>query len=104
MKNPNDWPLLSIGTRVTFVTGMDRRGPSAIAVDLEDTSRQTGIIARIPPGQEFGFIRAVNGDEYYFHFKSVLSPEDAKPQLGDRVKFALGANRQGPCAVDVTIE
>lgn len=49
MKNPNDWPLLTIGMKVTFMTGMDRRGPNAIAVDIEDTSRQTGTIARIPP-------------------------------------------------------
>ena len=104
MKNPNDWPLLTIGMKVTFMTGMDRRGPNAIAVDLEDTGRQIGTIARIPPGQEYGFICAVSGDEYYFHFKSILAPEDAKPQIGDKVRFTLGANTQGPCAVDVTIE
>jgi cold shock CspA family protein len=104
MKNPNDWPLLSNGTRVTFIIGVDPRGPRAIAVDLEDTNRQPGTITGLPPGQEYGFIRAVNGTEYFFHFKSILAPKDAKPQLGDRVKFALGANRQGPCAVDVTIE
>ncbi len=104
MKNPNDWPLLSIGTRVTFMTGMDRRGSNAIAVDLEDSDRQPGTIIGLPSEQEYGFISAVNGIEYYFHFKSILAPEDAKPQIGDKVRFALGKNTQGCCAVDVTIE
>jgi cold shock CspA family protein len=104
MKNPNDWLLLTIGTRVTFMTGGERRGPSAIAVDIEETYRQTGTIARIPPGQEYGFILTGSGIEYFFHFNSILAPEDSKPQIGDKVRFSLGENSQGPCAVDITIE
>jgi len=92
MKNPNDWPLLMIGMRVTYMTGMDRRGLNAITVDIEDTNRQSGIIVRLPPEQEYGFVRADNGIEYYFHFKTILAPDGVKPQIGDKVRFSLGEN------------
>lgn len=104
MKNPNDWPLLTEGTKVTFMPGMDRRGPNAVAVDIEGTSRETGIIARLPIGKDFGFILADSGIEYFFHYNSILVQDNTKPQIGDKIKFVLGSNSQGPCAVDVVIE
>ena len=104
MKNITDWPLLTIGMEVTFKTGLDRRGPSAIEIAIKDKILQTGVIARIRPDLEFGFIRASSGIEYFFHFNDIIGPESVKPQIGNKVRYAIGENSRGPCAIDVTIE
>ena len=104
LKNPNHWPLLTIGMKVTFLAGIDQRGPNAISVSLDATDRRIGTIVRIPTGQNYGFIRGDSGDEYYFNFRSLLVPEGTVPQIGNCVRFAIGTNKEGPCAINVTLE
>jgi len=104
IKDINEWPFMKIGTKVTFIKGMDRRGPSAVAVDILDCEAQTGEIVRIPYKQEYGFIRALDGKEYFFNFKSVISPKGAKPEIDNKVSFTFGENSSGICAVNVNIE
>lgn len=62
-----------------------------------------GTIARLVRDRGFGFIKAEDGIEYFFHRSSCArnSPFDAL-QEEDPVEFEEGGGAKGPRAADVT--
>ena len=61
-----------------------------------------GRIVRVNSLRELGFINCIDGKEYFFYFDYVLSARD-RIKEGSPVRFTLGSNRNGPCAMRVTI-
>ncbi len=54
--------------------------------------------------QSFGFILGEDGKEYFFHFRAIRTPlEPGEVILGKPVRFELGANATGVCAINVQI-
>jgi LuxR family glucitol operon transcriptional activator len=70
-----------------------------------DKSRaMTGVIVRVFSDRSFGFLRAQNNEEYYFNFAGVeqdLLSHGINP--GARVKFTIGENFHGICALRVDL-
>ena len=79
-------------------------GSNGLVLDVEDQEYEHGTIVRIPQGQDYGFIGTDNGNEYFFHFNSIRAPQNTVPRIGDKAKFVIGTNRQGPCAIEVIIK
>lgn len=63
----------------------------------------TGIIDYLPKGQRYGFILGDNSPRLFFHESESKIPW-AEIQNGIRVKFKIGENRNGPCAIQVARE
>jgi LuxR family glucitol operon transcriptional activator len=62
----------------------------------------SGHISGIPKGKPFGFIIVVGGESYFFHRSHLVRPEEfSKLRVGMPVRFALGTNERGMCAVNV---
>jgi ribosome-associated translation inhibitor RaiA/cold shock CspA family protein len=59
-----------------------------------------GLVARLAPAQDHGFIRADDGREIYFHRNSVLTGFD-RLRVGAEVHFAEEEGRDGPQASSV---
>jgi LuxR family transcriptional regulator, glucitol operon activator len=67
-------------------------------------TRLPGRIKRLG-GLDFGFIVTPQGDEIFFRRSAVRNPgEWTALRLGDAVSYSPGANRKGPCALDVVPE
>jgi len=104
IRNYDDWSHLKVGSRVTYLKGMDRRGPNAIAVERSEKDIHSGIIIRIPDEKKYGFIRTNDDKDYFFHFNSIISEKNLSPEVGDKVSFRFGSNEKGICAIEVVLE
>lgn len=73
-------------------------------VELRLVHRLDGVIRLLRTEKEFGFVRCVDGREFYFSFKALHTPgARSNLSIGQRVSFDLGTNRRGVCAVDVRV-
>jgi CspA family cold shock protein len=61
----------------------------------------TGTIKRLIADRNFGFIRAENGQEVFFHASAVSSNEFHALQVGQEVNFDLERGEKGPKAANV---
>jgi LuxR family glucitol operon transcriptional activator len=63
-----------------------------------------GTVIRVVRERGFGFVRAPDGAELFFHVSN-LGPHTSWDDLneGDSVVFRRGSNDRGPCAVDVQL-
>ena len=65
---------------------------------------RSGQIDNLPPGVKYGFIEDQDEDKWFFHYNSLLNKNDwSKLRRGAEVKFVVGENYQGRCAVSVSL-
>lgn len=121
--NPEEWHLITVGTRLTFIEGSDTRGPKALRVVLDKgantatlmpivqpppanaVQRFAGRIVRLPLGESYGFLSTEDGERYFFHSSQVRGPHEwHQLRIGQRLTFSIGRTNKGPCAVDVVTE
>jgi LuxR family transcriptional regulator, glucitol operon activator len=72
--------------------------------DIAETTGETrqGIIKIIPPAVSYGFIADDSGKEWFFHRNHLVKKEAWDSLIsGQRVKFKIGRNAQGECAVRI---
>ena len=95
--------------RVTAVTSVGRsiRYVGSVKPDSKSKALGTsgsGWIDYLPSGVRYGFIREQDGNRLFFHYDSLKSKDDrTKLSLGAEVRFTVGKNNQGVCAVAVTL-
>jgi ribosomal subunit interface protein len=61
------------------------------------------VVARLFPQEGYGFLRAPDGHEIYFHEKSVLNGAFERLEVGDEVRYAEEPGDDGPQASTVTL-
>jgi tetratricopeptide (TPR) repeat protein len=72
---------------------------------VADPNEYSGVVQRILPYKDFGFLSLDNGAEYFFHRKSLRQSQDwSRLKPGVKVTFRLGVNKTGPCAVNVALD
>ena len=49
----------------------------------------------------YGFIRATDNHDYFFHIKDVLDINEPDMEAGIEVVFVLGSNAKGPKAIEI---
>jgi len=102
----------------------ERHGDLTFAIDdafkharrqLQDQVRRTqgqvkhregppaGMVARLDPSGEFGFIESADGQEIYFHRNSVLDESFSRLQVGSRVTYAEEPGEKGTQASTVRL-
>jgi cold shock protein len=62
-----------------------------------------GMVARVMADKGFGFIRAENGQEYFFHQSAVLGARIYELREGQPVTFEAGQGPKGPRAENVQL-
>ena len=62
-----------------------------------------GTVVRFDPAGEFGFLRANDGHEIYFHRNSVIDGKFTELAVGSRVMFADEIGEKGPQASTVKL-
>ena len=70
--------------------------------DTENNSDMGGTIVRLVRNREFGFIQGEDNEQYFFYLNYVVSGYERITE-GSLVRFKVGSNRSGPCAVYVTV-
>lgn len=63
----------------------------------------SGLVVRLFPEQDYGFLRTPEGREIYFHRNSVLHSGFDRLEIGTRVRFEEEEGIQGPQASTVSI-
>ena len=63
----------------------------------------TGRVRHFNDKLGFGFIRAENGLDYFFHFSSLLIDGYKTTAAGDQVTFEVGEGKKGPVAQGIMI-
>jgi len=63
-----------------------------------------GEVVRLFPYEGYGFVRAADGRELYFHEHSVLDGAFDRLEVGTRVRFAEEAGEAGPQASSVAVK
>ncbi|MBX9738564.1 MAG: cold shock domain-containing protein [Beijerinckiaceae bacterium] len=66
-------------------------------------AQPVGVVVRLDPSGEFGFLQASDGHEIYFHHNSVLDAAFGRLQVGARVAFVEEAGNKGPQASTVRL-
>ena len=67
-----------------------------------DANEHRGIIKSLRAGTSFGFITDAEGIDWFFHRSHLAKKQDWNSlREGQRVRFKLGYNPQGKCAVNV---
>lgn len=86
---------------------------AAIQRQLEDAAREMrgdtkthepvprGRVARIFPGEGYGFIETLDGREIYFHENAVVNGAFGDLEVGSEVRFSEGRGIEGPQATSV---
>jgi len=65
----------------------------------------SGEIIRLPIHENFGFIKADHGIDFFFHRAELVNPEEwGRLSVGDRLEFVVGVREQRPCALRVRRE
>ncbi len=60
-----------------------------------------GTVARLVPGEDYGFLRDIDGREVYFHRHSLLDGGFDRLSVGDEVHFIEEQGNKGPQATTV---
>ena len=66
-------------------------------------SKSTGTVKWFKPEKGFGFIEQENGNDVFFHFKSLNMEGFKTIDAGKRVEFDLAENPKGLEAKEVTL-
>lgn len=61
------------------------------------------MVVKVFHDKGYGFIKTVEGEEYYFHKNSVLHDDFERLRIGTEVRFAEEQGREGPQASSVQI-
>jgi cold shock CspA family protein len=72
-------------------------------VKVHAEAMQAGIIAKVFPDEDYGFIEAPDGLEVYFHVNAVQKGDFEKLAPGTRVEFAQEMGEKGPQATWVRV-
>ena len=72
-------------------------------VKVHEEAMQAGIIAKVFPDEDYGFIEAPDGLEVYFHVNAVQKGDFEKLAPGTRVEFAQEMGEKGPQATWVRV-
>jgi len=80
-------------------TAEKRRGE----MKAHETEEPAAFVVRMFRDKGFGFIQTVQGDEYYFHKRSVLHDAFEQLEVGTQVRFASEVGREGPQATTVQV-
>ena len=64
----------------------------------------TGTIKKLIEDRHFGFIRAANGQDIFFHASAVEGNAFASLTVGQAVRFDLEHGDKGPKAANVRVE
>ena len=62
-----------------------------------------GTVKRVVRGRGFGFIRAEDGNEVFFHHSSLIESMFEDLQGGESVEFEVTEDRRGPRATHVRV-
>ena len=62
-----------------------------------------GIVVRLAPEDDYGFLRALDGRDVYFHRNSVLNGDFNRMTIGTGVRYMEEAGEEGPQATTVAI-
>ncbi|MDY6825420.1 MAG: HPF/RaiA family ribosome-associated protein [Thermodesulfobacteriota bacterium] len=62
-----------------------------------------GIVLRVFPGEDYGFLQSVDGGEIYFHRNSVLHDDFERLEPGTGVRYVESAGEKGPQASTVEV-
>ena len=77
-------------------------GPATDKMELG--ASRSGWIDNLPLGVRYGFIKDLDENRWFFHYSSLLNKDDySKLTRGSEVKFVVGENYQGKCAVSVSL-
>lgn len=68
-----------------------------------DEQPPMALVVRVFRDKGYGFIKTVEGEEYYFHKNSVLHDDFERLKIGTEVRFAEELGREGPQASSVQI-
>ena len=63
----------------------------------------TGTIKRLIAGRNFGFIRAENGHDVFFHASAVTGTDFDSLRIGQEVNFDVEEGDKGPKAANVRV-
>lgn len=63
----------------------------------------SGRVARLFPGEQYGFIRTADERDVYFHGNSVLNGDFSRLKVGMEVSFLEEQGKQGPQAARVAV-
>lgn len=72
-------------------------------VKVQPAQETTAVVIRLFKEEGYGFIRAMDGLEYYFHENSVLNENFDRLELGTGVRFTASEGEKGPQASSVQI-
>ena len=78
----------------------ETRPREALAPGAEE---MRGLVVRLFPDSAYGFLRGLDGEEYYFHRNSVLHGDFDRVAIGTEVRFAPETGDAGPQASTVQI-
>ncbi|MBD3179505.1 MAG: HPF/RaiA family ribosome-associated protein [Candidatus Latescibacteria bacterium] len=108
--SPGDKPMhQSLNTVITETFEAARRRLRKLTEQMQETAgkhpgeEDTAFVARLFRNEGYGFIRALDGDEYYFHRNSVLYDDFERLEPGTVVRFASEKGEKGPQASTVEI-
>lgn len=62
-----------------------------------------GIVTKLFPSEDYGFLKALDGREIFFHRNSVLHDDFEALTVGSGVQFFLSAGENGPQASTVRL-
>ncbi|GAA6616109.1 HPF/RaiA family ribosome-associated protein [Scytonema sp. NUACC26] len=68
-----------------------------------DAEETTALVTKLFREDGYGFIRALDGQEIYFHRNSVLNSDFDRIELGTGVRFSMVMGEEGPQASTVQI-
>lgn len=72
-------------------------------IKLHPEQQPNAFVAKLIPGEGYGFLRALNGREVYFHKNSVLHHDFDRLEIGIGVHYTEEAGEQGPQASTVRV-
>ena len=62
-----------------------------------------GKVKRLVADRGFGFIETERGDDLFFHHSEVQGASIEELREGQRVEYAVGQGRKGPCATRIRL-
>jgi len=87
---------------ITITTWLTQTTSNNISLRSEQLLQ--GHVVRLAVGQFYGFIKAEDGKEWFFHRNDLQNETDwYNVRINDEVRFSIGSNASGPCAVDVVL-
>jgi cold shock CspA family protein/ribosome-associated translation inhibitor RaiA len=71
--------------------------------DVKTHEETRALVVRLFPEQDYGFIKSLSGEEYYFHRHAVLHDGYDRLTVGTEVRFEAEMGEMGPQASSVQI-